>query len=62
MTKKHLFQWLLGLAVSFSAALVGSAADGDTVVLSFNVKEQAPKNNSVVRTDTFDVPTGENEL
>lgn len=53
---------MLALAMVFSGVFAGWAADGDAVKLSFNVKEEAPKGTKVTRTDTFDVPTGENVL
>lgn len=59
--KNLLSQWLLVLTMVFAAAFAGKA-EGDTVVLSFNVTEQVPRYTNVTRTDTFDVPVGENEL
>ena len=62
MMMKNLFNPLSAWMLVLSAVLVGSAAVGDTVRLSLNVTEEVPRYNSVIRTDSFDVPAGENTL
>lgn len=62
MKTKFLCRGLLGLAAVFAGVPVGRAADGETVVLSLNIIEQSPRYKYVTRTDTFDVPLGENKL